>query len=150
MFSVLLLQLIGRNLFDILLEWPEEMALMTMIWLTFFGAYQCTVENTHLKVSFLEDRLSEKNKPYLELFSKVAMLTLVLLVTFNTYPLISIVGNIGTPVMAVPMWVPYSFIWVSATLMSMEIICQIIETIKKIATFKTSNKQEGETVGEVR
>src|SRR5690625_378209 len=126
MFLVLLLQVITRKFFNSPFLWPEEVSLIAMVWVTFFGAYQCTVENSHLKMEFLERVLSEKSKVIISLISGLLMFTFLLITVITGYSFVQKVGSIKMPVSGVPMWFPYMIIWVSCGLMMLDVLFQII------------------------
>src|SRR5699024_658959 len=74
MFFIILLQVIFRKVFHSPLTWPEEIALLTMVWVTFIGAYQCTFEESHLKLSFLESKFTLRKKSILLIVSKTIVI----------------------------------------------------------------------------
>src|SRR5699024_11798997 len=50
MFILLVIQVFYRKWLNDPLTWSEEIAILTMVWITFVGAYQCTAEDSHLKM----------------------------------------------------------------------------------------------------
>ncbi|MEI3606469.1 TRAP transporter small permease [Pseudogracilibacillus sp. SE30717A] len=141
MFFVLMLQVITRKFLDNPLSWPEEISLITMIWISFFGAYQCTVENVHLKMDILSNKLSEKGKQILKVVSNFFVLGFLIMVVYWAYPFILQSGSLAMPVSGLPMWVPYGIIWISCMLMTIEIIRQIIGGFKQL--FSTHSHDGG-------
>lgn len=134
MFFVVMLQVITRKILDNPLAWPEEISLITMIWISFFGAYQCTVEEVHLKMDFLSNKLSEKGKRNLKVVSNFFVLVFLIMVVYWAYPFILQSGSIAMPVSGLPMWIPYGIIWISCILMTIDIVVQILSSIKQLFT----------------
>ncbi|MCE7792908.1 TRAP transporter small permease [Salipaludibacillus sp. CUR1] len=137
MFTILLIQVIFRRVLSNPLPWPEEMAILSMIWITFLGAYQCTAENSHLKMSFLEDKIPSMWKPLLLIFSKSIVIWFLFMTNIWAYPFIQSAGKTTMPITGLPMWVPYGMIWLAFILMFVEVILQLITEINKaIQNFK--------------
>ncbi|TQR12728.1 TRAP transporter small permease [Psychrobacillus soli] len=140
MFLVLIIQVITRKLFNDPLPWPEELSLIAMIWITFFGAYQCTIEENHLKMDFLQSKISEKMKPFLSIVAKGFVVWFLIVTCYMGFSFIQQAGNIKMPVSGLPMWIPYWIIWSSFFLMLIEFIAQIILHIREIVS---PSKQKG-------
>lgn len=141
LFTILLIQVIFRKVLGNPLPWPEELALLMMIWITFLGAYQCTVEDKHLKMSFLEDKLSLKWKSLLLIVSKGFVIWFLWMTNIWAYPFIQSAGSTTMPITGLPMWVPYGIIWIAFILMFIEVLLQIVTEIHKtILNFKQIKK----------
>lgn len=144
MFTIILLQVIFRKLLGNPLPWPEEISLLTMIWVTFIGAYQCTVEDSHLKMTFLENKLSKRKKSLLQIFSRIIVIFFLGLTNYYALPFIRTAGDTQLPITNIPMTVPYGIIWIALTLMLIEVVIQIITEIKNIANLnKNKISEEG-------
>ena len=131
MFLILLLQVFTRKVLNSPLPWPEELALLSMIWITFLGSYQVTVEKKHLKMDFLQSKIPTRYQPIMMIISQICVAVFLIFVNMKAYPFIKQAGSTSMPVSGIPMWVPYGLIWISAILMLMETIIQIIqESIK--------------------
>lgn len=126
MFLILLLQVFTRKLLESSLSWPEEVALITMIWLTFVGAYQVTIENKHLKMDFLEEKIPYSLKPYLRILSKAIVVVFLGVATFWGINFTQSAGSIKMPVSKLPMALPYCIILISLFLMLIEYLLQIV------------------------
>lgn len=148
MFAILLLQVIARKLLSTPLQWPEEIVLVTMIWITFLGAYQCTVEDSHLKMTFLEDRIRTKWKPIIQIIAKVLVIWFLLITNIWAYPFIQSAGSTLMPITTLPMWVPYGMIWLGCILMLFEVLVQIAtEFHKAVLAFKQGRSGYGTSEG---
>lgn len=134
MFLVLIIQVITRKLFNDPLAWPEELSLIAMIWITFFGAYQCTIEDNHLKMDFLQSKIPEKLRPILSIISKGFIVWFLIVTCYMGFSFIQQTGNIKMPVSGLPMRIPYLIIWFSFFLMLIDFVAQIISHIREIVS----------------
>lgn len=140
MFSVLILQVFTRKVLNTPLSWPEELSLITMIWVTFFGAYQITADNEHLKIDFLSNKLSGRMKLISDIISNLLILFFLVMVVYWAYPFIMQNKSIVMPVSQIPMWLPYGIIWISCILMTLNIIFQTIKIITRSFNNKGGTK----------
>jgi len=132
MFVILLLQVILRRFVDIPWTGAEEWSLLTMIWITFLGAYQCTVDDSHLKMDFLQNIFSSKWGSLIQILSKSIVIWFLFMVNVWAYPFIKTAGDKLLPMSKLPMWIPYGIIWLACILMFIEVIYQVLKEIKKI------------------
>lgn len=135
MFFVILLQVFYRKVIGAPLTWPEEIALLTMIWITFIGAYQSTYEDGHLKMSFIEDKLSERGKSIILIISKFIVISFLAIANYWALPFIKNAGKVKLPITDLPMTIPYGIIWGALILMFIEVLLQIILEVKKISQY---------------
>ncbi|MBM7553595.1 TRAP transporter small permease [Thalassobacillus pellis] len=126
LFLILLLQVFTRKFLNTPLAWPEELSLVTMIWITFFGAYQCTLENSHLKMDFLQTVIPEKYSGWFRILAGLVIIAFLGVTCFYGLSFVQKVGALRMPVTDLPMLVPYSIILVSCLLMLMDTILQMI------------------------
>jgi len=141
MFFIILLQVFYRKVLGNPLTWPEEIALLTMIWVTFIGAYQSMYEEGHLKMSFIEDKLSDRGKSMLLVVSKLIIIVFLAIANLWALPFVQSAGKVKLPITDLPMTVPYGIIWLALLLMFIEVIIQIILEIKKIVGHTTSSEE---------
>lgn len=142
MFFIILLQVFYRKVLGNPLTWPEEIALLTMIWVTFIGAYQSMYEEGHLKMSFIEDKLSKRGKSFLLIFSKLIIIAFLAIANYWALPFIQSAGKVKLPITDLPMALPYGIIWAALLLMLIEVIIQIVLEIFKISK-QTKSTEEG-------
>lgn len=137
MFVLLIVQVFYRKWLNDPLSWSEEIALLTMVWITFVGAYQCTAEDSHLKMSFLEDVLPKKLSVILKIFTKIIVVAFLIITAYLAIPLLESSVSRTLPISQITMLVPYLIIWGSIVLMVIEVILQIFIEVKKL--FFTKN-----------
>ncbi|MEY8560159.1 TRAP transporter small permease subunit [Jeotgalicoccus halotolerans] len=138
MFLLLIVQVFYRRWLNDPLTWSEEIALITMVWVTFVGAYQCTAEDSHLKMSFLEDILPKTMSVILSVFTKIIIIIFLFLAAYYGMPLIEMSVSRYLPITKLSMLVPYLIIWGSMVLMIIEMIIQIIIEFKDLSFKKDS------------
>lgn len=142
MFSILIIQVFTRKFLNDPLSWPEELSLVAMIWITFFGAYQCTVEGSHLKMDLLQDRLVGKQKTIVAILSKCIVIWFLVVTCYWGFDFIQQAGKTKMPVSGIPMWVPYWIIWTSFFLMMIDYVIQIITHVKELIGSKKAEEDE--------
>lgn len=136
MFLLLIVQVFYRRWLNDPLTWSEEIALITMVWVTFVGAYQCTAEDSHLKMSFLEDILPKTLSVILGAFTKIIIIVFLFLAAYYGMPLLEMSVSRYLPITKLSMLVPYLIIWGSMILMIIEMIIQIIIEVKDLSSKK--------------
>lgn len=126
MFVILIVQVFYRRFLNDPLSWSEEIALLTMIWITFVGAYQCTAEDSHLKMSFLENVLPNKVSKVLNVITKIIIISFLIIAAVSGLPLLEDSISRTLPITGLTMLVPYIIIWGSIVLMMIDTLIQII------------------------
>lgn len=142
MFALLIMQVVTRKILNDPLTWPEEVSLVAIIWITFFGAYQCTVEGIHLKMDFLQDKLNNPSRKLIEVISKGIVVWFLLVTCYWGFHFIQSAGATKMPVSGLPMWVPYWIIWSSFFMMAIDYLLQIFLDIQSF--FGNKNRKEGD------
>jgi|SRR5690625_817120 len=132
MFVILLVQVFYRKFLNDPISWSEEIALITMIWITFVGAYQCTAEDSHLKMSFLEEKLPKYLSIGFNIFTKLVIITFLVIAAYAGIPLLEASISRSLPISGISMLVPYLIIWGSIVLMIFETLLQIFQQVKKM------------------
>lgn len=69
---------IMRYVFNMPLQWTEEISGLLMVWVVMFGAVVAERDNTHLSIPFLADALTPRWQRVLTLF--VSLISIILLV----------------------------------------------------------------------
>ncbi len=72
------LQVFFRYVARIVVPWTEEAARYFCIWMVFTGAVVAIAQDNHIKITFLIDRIPEKGKHLLVLFSYVVIVLFTL------------------------------------------------------------------------
>jgi TRAP-type C4-dicarboxylate transport system permease small subunit len=100
---IMFLQVLFRYVFNNSLTWSEELAKFIFIWITFLGAALCFRERIHLKVDFLTNRLSDKNKILMEMINTLLVTIFSgIIVVIGFLWVINVAGTLS-PAMGLPL-----------------------------------------------
>ena len=146
MFILLIVQVFFRRWLNDPLTWSEEIALLTMVWITFVGAYQCTAEDSHLKMSFLKNALPKRLSLFLNIMTKIIIIIFLILAMIYGIPLLEMSISRYLPITKLSMLVPYLIIWGSIVLMLIEVALQVITELKD-AIVKSNTDNESTSQG---
>lgn len=130
MVFVVVLQVTARYVFRRPVGWTEEIALATMIWITFFGSFLAFVEKKHMRISLLYTVL----KPSLQ--RTVLVIGDFLVIVLNVYVIhygllfAEAFRNLSSPYLGIPMYYQYMIIPIAATLWIIYMIFEILEVLR--------------------
>ena len=98
-----ILQVIFRFVLDSPLVWSEEVARLSIVWMTFLGAAVCCWDGTHLKVGTLADRLPRRMGTVVHVLSGAMIITFLVVLVWTSVPLVQIsnlyeIGALDIPV----------------------------------------------------
>jgi len=130
MVFVVVLQVTARYVFRRPVGWTEEIALATMIWITFFGSFLAFVEKKHMRISLLYTVL----KPFLQ--RTVLVVGDAFVIMLNIYVIhygllfAEAFRNLSSPYLGIPMYYQYMIIPVAAFLWIVYLIFEIAEILR--------------------
>lgn len=84
------LQVFFRYVARIVVPWTEEAARYFCIWMVFTGAVVAIAQDNHIKITFLIDRIPEKGKHLLVLFSYVVIVLFTIIVFLGSIQLVQL------------------------------------------------------------
>lgn len=121
------------------LDWVEEFARYSIIWMTFIGGSICIYKGAHIGIDSIMGILSKKNQKTLELITIIIALIFTIIFTLKTFNLVSVVFSTGqvSSTIKIPMWAVYGAMPVGGILM---IIRYSQELIKKYKSLKEGEK----------
>jgi TRAP-type C4-dicarboxylate transport system permease small subunit len=107
----------------------EELEVSSMVFLTMLGASAAFKKNQHLRLMYLDSKVSEKTKFKLNLLSLVLSFVLFSVIAFLSYfhLLDEIELNITTEALDIPEWIYVMAIPLGSILINIRIIQKIIE-----------------------
>lgn len=94
-------QVIARYIFDMPFSWSEEVARLSLIWLTFISAAFVMAQGRHITVDMISSRLGDRGKLWIECLSYVVIAAACLLLLFGGAKFIWYVGKVGSPALGV-------------------------------------------------
>ncbi len=98
-----ILQVIFRFVLDSPLVWSEEVARLSIVWMTFLGAAVCCWDGTHLKVGTFADRLPGRMGTTVHVLCGVMIIAFLGVLVWTSVPLVQIsnlykIGALDIPV----------------------------------------------------
>lgn len=127
---LMLMQVIARYVFNSPLDWPEELSLVIMVWITFIGAYLASIKDEHLNIDFVLNIVPNNFKKIFLLVTKLLVCWFLAVTILYGFNFILLVGEVGTPVIGISMWLVYGVIWLSCILMFMETLYRVVLDVK--------------------
>lgn len=102
-----LVQVGGRYLFDYAIDWTAETATFAQIWMVMLAAGLAMRENLHVSVDVLTDAISPRLARFFIVVVVVACCWFLWFAIAGSLALIDIGRIQSSPVLQVPMWLPY-------------------------------------------
>ena len=100
--AIILLQVFCRYFLGSPLIWPEELATILSIWLTFIGAGYVYKKNRHLKMGYLVEKLPAPVRSFIDFMTHIAVLIFCYYIIKGGLRLIPIQGRNLTPALRIP------------------------------------------------
>ncbi|MBM3572854.1 MAG: TRAP transporter small permease subunit, partial [Alphaproteobacteria bacterium] len=104
---------VARYVANTSLAWSEEVSIWLFLFIVFFGLPLAISRDMTLKLGGLEDRLGGKARAALQLTNDAVMAYVLVLLVMGARLVVQRVGGI-TPVLAMPMWLPYAVLLTAA------------------------------------
>jgi len=108
MFTVFLLQVCFRYLFNSPLTWPYEITLIAFIWTTLLGACYARRMNAHVSFGLVYDSLTAKKKTMIRLVGNGIILIAFGIALYPSYDYIAFMEFQKTTVVRIPFNLVYS------------------------------------------
>lgn len=128
---VVFLQVTSRYLFDVPLEWSEEVSRFGFVWLVFLGAGLLVRTGDHLKVSTFVDPLSGKAKRVIAVAVEAAILVCAGFFFAGGWRLARNEWRQLSPAIEAPMGIVYLVIPVSAAFM---VLWSVVRLVRAVAS----------------
>lgn len=100
--SLVLLQIVCRNFFDLGLPWADELARFSGIALVFLAIPNLLLQNKHIRMDLLREYLSAKSWAVLERFSDLLVLIYCAVSLFGFYKFLWRAAKFSTPALGMP------------------------------------------------
>jgi TRAP-type transport system small permease protein len=99
--STMATQVFARYVFGAPFSWSEEVARLSLIWLTFISAAFLMAQGRHIAVDMVSTRLGNRGKFLIECFSYIVVAATCLLLLIGGAKFIWYVGKVGSPALGV-------------------------------------------------
>lgn len=94
-------QVFARYVFGAPFSWSEEVARLSLIWLTFISAAFVMAQGRHIAVDMISNRVGDRGKFLIEIFSYLVVAAACLLLLIGGAKFIWYVGKVGSPALGV-------------------------------------------------
>jgi len=110
--------------------WANEASIFMMAWLTFLGGSLSLKYKSQASITFIVNRLTERNKRILNIVTHlIILISLGLLIYISLDWILSLTGTKSSS-MRIPMWIPYLSVPVGLTFAFVHILNHFLEFIK--------------------
>ncbi|RXT06938.1 TRAP transporter small permease [Ammoniphilus sp. CFH 90114] len=130
---ILFCNVVLRYIFNSSIEWAEELTRYGIVWITFIGASVCIYKGAHLGIDTVLSLLSKKGKRNVNAFVLLLCILfclIFLVLSFNITLKAFETGQVSST-MGVPMYLVYGVMPVSAILMSLNYLSQLVEHVRR-------------------
>lgn len=143
MSGLVFLQVVSRYVLEIPFPWIEELARLSMIWLTYILLSATFARDIHVKIDFIDEYLSNKMKEILRCITNILGLifSLVTLRFIFYYFETQLQFGQSTNVMNIPMYIVLLPLIVGIVLTLIYFILEIYTSIKKIKSKRLGESQ---------
>ena len=124
-------QVARRFLFGAVFPWAEELAIYSMIWVTFFGAVLCLRHGEHVRIDAFLLVLPHKIRKWVEVLDLVICFAFMMLMSYHSIALLKMTGKLLSTGARLPMYYVYSALLVSGVLMIPYFIILIYQKVRE-------------------
>lgn len=126
-------QVIRRTLFSSVFPWAEELAIYSMIWITFLGAVLCLRHGEHTRIDAFINLFPHRIRKWIEVFDLCVCFAFMSLLSWHTIELLKNMGHYTSAAAKMPMYCVYSCVLVSGILMIPYFVLLIVQKIRENA-----------------
>lgn len=128
---VMTAQVIARYILGSPIQWSEEFARYSFVWISYIGCAYCVGTDGHTSITALKERLSEKNQKVLTIIGNVIMIGVFLRLMPIAIDYIAKNGDFLTSVMRIPFKYLYFSLPVGIGLSIIQLIMKAILVFDK-------------------
>ena len=129
--AVTFIQVIRRYVFGSVFRWAEEVAIYSVIWITFLASVLCLKNGEHTRIEVFINLFPHRIRKWIEVFDYVVCFAFMALLGYHSIELLRINGQFRTAGANIPMFLVYSCIMVSGILMIPYFCVLIYEKIRE-------------------
>jgi len=133
MIIAVLAQVGGRYLFDYAIDWTAETATFAQIWMVFLAAGLAMRENLHVSVEVLADSVPPIIARGLIIVVAIACCWFLGQAIVGSFALIDIGRIQSSPVLQLPMWIPYLSLPVGLAYFGLELLLALASRWRAVA-----------------
>ena len=125
------IQVVRRSFFGTVFRWAEEIAIYSVVWITFLASVLCLKNGEHTRIEVFINLFPHRIRKWMEVFDYVVCFAFMALLGYHSIELLKINGAFRTAGANVPMYMVYSCIMVSGILMIPYFAVLIYQKIKE-------------------
>lgn len=131
---LIFLQVVLRYFFNYSLSWAEELARYLLLYQIWVGTSYGVKKEAHIRVTILQQMVSERNKVRIEVFTTVLWLVFTVFLAAKSGQLVGILMNRGqlSAAMQIPMGYAYASVPVGCSLMAFRLCQKLYKEVKKL------------------
>lgn len=114
---IVFVQVVRRYVFGSVFKWAEEVAIFSVIWITFMASVLCLRDGEHTRIEVFINLFPHRIRKWIEIFDYLVCFGFMMLLCYHSIELLKINGAFRTAASNIPMFVVYSSIMVSGILM---------------------------------
>jgi TRAP-type C4-dicarboxylate transport system permease small subunit len=129
---VVFLQVLFRYLLRQPLFWSEELPRYLLIWLTFLAAALAQKHDAHINITLCLAPLSMRSRQILKILTDAVILAFLWVLIYSGCLVTSITAHHRSTALQLPMALVYAALPAGATLMSVYLLLQIVEEVRRL------------------
>ena len=133
MATILFVQVIARYLFGKSIYWAEELAVYSMIWGCFLSAAVGVAEKSHTRIAFFINLFPKAVVKVATVLVEAACAAFSVLLAYHSLSVVEITMKAVSAGLRIPMGVVYVSVTVSAALMALFCLMNIVEELRGFA-----------------
>lgn len=135
--AIIILQVIFRYFFRAPFDWPEELAVFLLMWITFIGASILLKRNEHIRVSLVLDRFPPVARAVVSLFMDILVMTALAVMIYHGMLLI-LIHNVSR---TVALHIPRGYFFLPLVISSISMVLFLMQNIwNKIGSLKNRER----------
>lgn len=140
---IVFMQVFFRYALNSPLSWPEEVARLMIVWLTFLGGYMALREKKHIGFSLLVQKLSPQAQQIVAIAGQVLIILFLLVMIKEGVLFAQKFANVPMPYTQFPIGkVAYTVFPISGVLMLLQMVQDLSEALSALK-HKKSQEQKG-------
>ncbi len=130
MTTLIVIQVVGRNVFSAGLPWAEELARYCGLGVVYLTVPLLLMHNTHIKVDLLPARLGGRSKRALDLVNELLVLAFCVIFLTAGWQFLKRAAQFSTAAMGIPNWLYYLPAAIGMTLLTLVAASRVLHLIK--------------------
>lgn len=130
MTALIVIQVVGRNLFNAGLSWAEELARYCGLGVVYLTVPLLLLHDKHIKVELLPARLGGSSKRALELVNELMVLAFCLIFLTAGWIFLKRAAHFSTAAMGIPNWLYYLPATIGMVLLTLVAASRVVRLVK--------------------